>query len=170
MNADTRSGIHWVNVSHLKDLSSLVSWCLAMYKQVRSDYRKSLPGEFIRIRLTMEQSCRLLLNIFSSAIMNELFTTFTSRLKVDAKCVYQQWNWMTVVNYFGTPPADWVHRYLYFEPGTWIWTKGFRRYLHIVKNWFRNFSLDSSRVRALEWPLLGIFSGYFWFFWGANHL
>ena len=100
--------------------------------------------------------------------MNDLFMTFTSRLKVDAKCVYQQWNWITVANYFGTPPADWVHGYLYFEPGAWIWTKGFRRYLHIVKNWSGNFSLNSSRVRALGWPLLGIFSGFFWFFVGGS--
>ena len=56
----------------------------------RSDYRKSLPGQFIRIRLKIEQNCRLFWGIFSSAIMNDLFVTFTSRLKVDAKCVYQQ--------------------------------------------------------------------------------
>ena len=29
-------------------------------------------------------------DIFSSAIINYLVITFTSRLKVDAKCVYQQ--------------------------------------------------------------------------------
>ena len=56
----------------------------------RSDYRKSLPGKFIRNRLKIEQNCRLSGDIFSSAIMNDLFMTFTSRLKVDAKCVYQQ--------------------------------------------------------------------------------
>ena len=56
----------------------------------RSDYRKSLPGDFIRIRLQIEQNCRLFLDIFSSAVMNDLFFTFISRLKVDAKCVYQQ--------------------------------------------------------------------------------
>ena len=56
----------------------------------RSDYRKSLPGDFIRIRLKIEQNCRLFLDIFVSAIMNDLFMTFTPRLKVDAKCVYQQ--------------------------------------------------------------------------------
>ena len=120
---------------------------------VRSDYRKSLPCDFIRIRLKIEQNCRLFLDIFVSAIMNDLFMAFTSRLKVDAKCVYQQWNWIIVANYFGTPPADWVHGYLHFEPGEWIWTKGFRRYLHIVKNWSGKFSLNSSRVRALGWPL-----------------
>ena len=100
--------------------------------------------------------------------MNDLFMTFISRLKVDAKCVYQQWNWITVVNYFGTPPADWVHGYLYFEPGAWLWTKGFRRYLHIVKNWSGKFPLNSPRVRALGWPLLGIFSRFFWFFLGGS--
>ena len=49
-----------------------------------SDYRKSLPGQFIRIRLKIEQNCHLFWDIFSSAIMND-----TSRLKVDAKYVYQ---------------------------------------------------------------------------------
>ena len=56
----------------------------------RSDDRKTFPGEFIRIRLKIEQNCRLFLDIFSSALMNYLFMTFTSRLTVDAKCVYQQ--------------------------------------------------------------------------------
>ena len=55
-----------------------------------SDYRKSLPGDFIRIRLKIEQNYRLYLDIFFSAIINDLFITFISRLKVDAKCVYQQ--------------------------------------------------------------------------------
>ena len=123
-----------------------------------SDYRKYLPGQLIRIRLKIEQNCRFLFgDIFSSAIMNDLFMTFTSRLKVDAKCVYHQWNWITVEKYFGIPPADWVHEYLYFEPVTWIWIKGFGRYLQIVKNRSWNFSLTSTRVRALGWPLLGIF-------------
>ena len=97
--------------------------------------------------------------------------TFTSRLKLDAKCVYQQWNCITVANSIGTPPADWVHGYLYFEPGAGTWKKGFRRYLHIVKNWFGNFSLNSSRVRALGWPLLGFFFGDFCdflLFWGGS--
>ena len=57
---------------------------------VRSDNRKSSPGDFIRIRLKIEQNCHSFLDIFSSAIINYLFMTFTSRLKVDAKCVYQQ--------------------------------------------------------------------------------
>ena len=124
------------------------------------NYRKSLSGQLVRIRLKIEQKMSLVLDIFSSAIINDLFMTFTSRLKVDAKSVYQQWNWITVAIYFGTPPADWVHGYLYFEPGAWIWTKGFRRYLHIVKNWSANFSLNSTRVRAIGWPLLGIFLGF----------
>ena len=133
-----------------------------------SDYRKSLLGDCIRICLKIEQNCHLFLDIFISAIMNDLFMTFTSRLKVDAKCVYQQWNWITVANYFGAPPVDCVHGYLYFEPGAWIWKKGFRHYLHIVKNWSGHFSLNSSRVYALGWPLLKIFSGFFWFFWGGS--
>ena len=55
-----------------------------------SDYKKSLPGDFIRFRLKIKQNCRLFLDIFNSAIMNDLFMTFTSRLKVDAKCNYTQ--------------------------------------------------------------------------------
>ena len=45
-------------------------------------------GDFIRIRLKIEQNYRLYLDIFFSAIINDLFITFISRLKVDAKCVY----------------------------------------------------------------------------------
>ena len=56
----------------------------------KEDYRKSLPGRFIKIGLKIEQNCRLFLDNFSSAIMNDLFMSFTSRLKEDAKCVYQQ--------------------------------------------------------------------------------
>ena len=127
----------------------------------RSDYRKSLPGQFIRICLKLEQNCRLFLDIFNGVIMNDLFMTFTSRLKVDAKCVYQQWNWITVVNYFGTPPADWMHGYLYFEPGAWIWTKGFRRYLLIVKKliWkiFFKFKQGTCPSMAFAWNFFGIF-------------
>ena len=55
-----------------------------------SDYRISLPGQFIRIHLKIDQKCRLFWDIFSSAIMNDSFMTFTSRFKMDAKCVYQQ--------------------------------------------------------------------------------
>ena len=106
----------------------------------------------------------LVLRHFSSAIINDLSMTFPSRLKVDTKCVYQRSKWITAANYFGTLPADRVHGYLYFESDAWIWTNGFRRYLHIVKNRSGNFSLNSTRVRALGWPLLGFFSGFFWFF------
>ena len=55
-----------------------------------SDYRKSFLGNFIRICLKIEQNYGLFLDIFFSAIMNDLFMTFISRLKVDAKCVHQQ--------------------------------------------------------------------------------
>ena len=91
-----------------------------------SDYRKYLLGQVIRISLKIEQNCCLFLDIFSGAIMINLTMTLTSRLKMDAKCANQQRNWTRVVNYFGTPPADGVHRHLCFEPGTWIWTMGFR--------------------------------------------
>ena len=125
---DTLSLLDWFFIK----TGSKVAPCLLF--RLWSDYRKSLPGQCIRIRLNIEQkNCRLFLDVLSSAIMNDLFVTFTSRLKVDAKCVYQQWNWITVANYFWTPPADWVDGYLYFEPGAWIWTKRFRRYLHVVK-------------------------------------
>ena len=60
----------------------------------RSDHRKSFLDDFIRNRLKIEQNCRLFLEFFFffffSAIMNNLFMTFIFRLKVDAKCVYQQ--------------------------------------------------------------------------------
>ena len=59
-------------------------------EKLRSDYRKYLPGDFIMIGLKIEQKCRLFLDIFVSAIINNLLMTFTSMLKVDAKCVYQQ--------------------------------------------------------------------------------
>ena len=151
----------------------ILKWYYLIFsKQVRL---QEIPSRWI-YKNSSKNRAKLspLLDIFSSAIMNDLFMTFTSRLKVDAKCVYKQWNWITVANYFGTPPADWVHGYLYFEPGAWIWIKGFRRHFHIVKNWSGKFSLNSSRVRALGWPLLGIFSGFLWFFFrgvcGANHL
>ena len=36
-----------------------------------TDYRKYLPGQVIEIRLKIEQNCRLFLDIFSSAIMND---------------------------------------------------------------------------------------------------
>ena len=55
-----------------------------------SDYRKHLPGPVLRRRPKIEQNCRLSVDIFSSAIMNDLFTTFTSRPQMDVKCVYQQ--------------------------------------------------------------------------------
>ena len=52
--------------------------------------RNYLPGQFIRIRLKTEQNCRLFMDTFSSAIMNDLSMTFIARLKVDAKYFYQQ--------------------------------------------------------------------------------
>ena len=35
--------------------------------------------------------------------------------------------------------------------------RGSNVYLHIVKTLSGNFSINSARVRILEWPLLGIF-------------
>ena len=76
----------------------------------RSDYKKYLPGQLVRIRLKIEQNCRLLLDTFSSAIINDLFTTFTSRLKVDAKCVYQHFGGL----FWNTPSglSAWVSVFL----------------------------------------------------------
>ena len=51
----------------------------------------------------------LVLDIFIRAIMNDLTTTFTPGLKMDAKCANQQRNWIRVANYFVTPPADLVY-------------------------------------------------------------
>ena len=45
--------------------------------------------QVIRIRQKIEENCRSFLDIFSSAIMNDLTMTFTSRLRVDAKCANQ---------------------------------------------------------------------------------
>ena len=100
----------------------------------RSDYRKSLPGDLIRIGLKIEQICRLFWDIFSSAIMNDLFMIFASRLRWMPRVfvgseIGSQWRPI-----LGHPPADSLHGYLYFEPGAWISPKGFRSYWHIVKN------------------------------------
>ena len=65
----------------------------------RSGYRKSLPGQFIRIRLKTEQNCRLFLDIFSSAIMNDLFMTFIFTSQGGCQMCLT-----AVVNYFWTPP------------------------------------------------------------------
>ena len=70
----------------------------------------SLPGQVIRIRLKIETNYRLYVDISSGAMINDLIMTLTSGLKVDAKCANQQYNWTGVANYFGTLPADWVHR------------------------------------------------------------
>ena len=61
----------------------------ALQQQVRLTFQY-LPGQFIRTCLKIEQNCHLFWDIFSSEIMNDLSMTFTCRLKVDAKCVYQQ--------------------------------------------------------------------------------
>ena len=86
----------------------------------RSDYRKSLPGELIRIRLKIEQNCRLFLDIFSSAIMNDLFVTFTSRLKMDMPNVFIsseiESQWRTILGH----PQLIECMGICFEPGAWI--------------------------------------------------
>ena len=56
------------NVS-IKRMGSVPNnWVPSQYSRqsskCRSDYRKSLPGDFIRIRLKIEQNCRLFLDFF----------------------------------------------------------------------------------------------------------
>ena len=41
-------------------------------------------------------------------------------------------------------------------------------YQQIVKKWYGNFSLNSARVGALGWPLLGIFFWVFLIFWWGS--
>ena len=62
----------------------------------RSDYKKYLPGQVITINLKIGQNCRLFLDIFSSAIMNDLTMTFTSTLK-----------WMPYVLISGETGSEW---------------------------------------------------------------
>ena len=122
--------------------------------------RQKIPfGSSYKNSSKTEKNYRLSSEIFRSAIMNDLTMTFTSRLKTGAKCANQQWNWIRVANYFGTPLADWGHGYLCFEPGTRIWFKGFwclSAYCERKKK-SRKFSLNSARVGALGWPLPVIF-------------
>ena len=50
-------------------------------------------GQVVRIRLKIvgeKKTCRLFGDILSSATLNDLTMTFTSRLKMDAKCADQQ--------------------------------------------------------------------------------
>ena len=54
------------------------------------DYSKYLPGQVIRIRLKIDDNCRLFWTFLGRAIMNDLTMTFTSWLKMDAKCDNQQ--------------------------------------------------------------------------------
>ena len=83
---------------------------------------------------------------------------------------YQQWNWITVSNYSGIPPADWVHGYLYFEPGAWIWTKGvptlFALCEKLIWKFFFKFKQGTCPWMAFAW--IFFFLGFFWFFWGGS--
>ena len=120
----------------------------------RSDYRKYLPGQVIRIHLKIEENCHLFLDTFNSVLMNDLTTTLTSRLKMDAKCA-NQWNWIRAATYFGTSPADWVHGCLCFEPGAEIWTKRFRRVSatcdKIIRTFFFKFIQDTCPWLTFAW-------------------
>ena len=65
--------------------------------------------------------------------------------------------WRTIL---GNPQLIELMGIFILSQAVWIWTMGFRRYLHIVKNLSGNFSLNSTRVRALGWPLLGFFRDF----------
>ena len=53
----------------------------------------------------LAKNYRLFRDILTSAIMNDLTRTFTSRLKMDVKCVYQQSNWIREAIFFGGVPT-----------------------------------------------------------------
>ena len=96
-----------------------ISWPMSVL-QVR---RREIPsGSIIRMCLKIDKICRLFWDIFSSEWFDHDFC-----IQAQDGC---QMRWSAVKldqsgKVFGTPPADWVHGYLYFELGTWISTKGF---------------------------------------------
>ena len=81
-------------------------------------------------------------------ILNDLTMTFTSRLKMDAKCANQQCNWIKAANCFGHPQ-------LIECMGICVLSlvSGSERigsvYLLIVKRKRGHFCLKSAAVRAL---------------------
>ena len=66
-----------------------VRWRLSRLRlgPARSDYGKYLPGQKSSKN---RANCRLFLDIFSSAMINDPTLTFTSKLKTDAKYAKQQ--------------------------------------------------------------------------------
>ena len=83
--------------------NGILSWRKKMYVclQVR---QQEIPSESFYTKLSKNrQNCRLCLDTFSSAIMNNFTMTFTSRLKMDANCASQQWNWIRVGTILGHP-------------------------------------------------------------------
>ena len=91
----------------------------------RSDYSKSVGGQFIRTRLKIAKKCGLYLDIFSCVKMN-VFRSFFFRFQARDAC-QMRWpvqNWGRQGKYFGTDDAVWVHGYLRFEPGAWKWNEG----------------------------------------------
>ena len=139
-------------------LSSIPAGMTVWLPQVRLQEIPS--GSRYKNLLNDSENCCLFLDIFSSMILNDLALTFPSRLKMDAKCANQQLNWIRVGNYFEIPQANWVHAYLSFEPGTWIWTNRFWCLSAYCEKIYGNFSLNSARIHALGWLLL-FFSGFF---------
>ena len=73
-----------------------------------------------------------------------------------------------MANYFGTPPADWVRGYLYFEPGAWIWTMGvstlFAYCEKLIWKFFFKFNQGTCPWMTFAWNFFRIF----WFFWGGS--
>ena len=92
-----------------------------------------LSGSSYTFSSKIEENCPLFLNNYSIAIMNDLTMTFTSRLKMNAKCANQQWNWIRVVNYFGTPPPDWMLGLYVLSLVRGSELRGSDVYLHTVK-------------------------------------
>ena len=69
-----------------------------------------------------------------------------------------------LVNYFETPPADWVHGYLCFEPGAWKWNESkpcLRANCKILISPMFKFSHSILDWTALSWNLGGIFWNIF---------
>ena len=73
-----------------------------------------------------------------------------------------------IANYFGTTPADWVHGYLCFEPGAWIWTKGSDIICilwKLILIFVFKFNQGMCPWMAFAWIF---FLGIFLIFWGGS--
>ena len=57
--------------------------------------------------------------------MNVFRSFFAFRLETHVRCTKPMRNWSRRGNYFGTADAVWMHGYLRFHPGTWMWNEEF---------------------------------------------